>query len=55
MLGVWGAIEARETRSLVWASVSGIAWAILINIQEPYAILLAALLDLPSIYSVVAH
>jgi len=38
-LAVWSAVEAFEGRSIRWAVVSAIAFAMLINVQEAYVVL----------------
>jgi hypothetical protein len=43
-LGVWAGVEAFAGRSKGWAVTSGAAFAMLINIQEAYLVLVASLL-----------
>src|SRR5689334_21207194 len=42
-LAVWGAIEATTRRSYAWAVASGVAFAMLVNVQEAYVVLAVSL------------
>jgi len=39
MLAVWAIVEARAARSFRWAAVAGAAFAMLVHVQEAYAVL----------------
>jgi len=38
-LAVWAVVEARAARSFGWAAVAGVAFAMLVHVQEAYAVL----------------